>query len=150
MTSAPAPVGPAEHEVALTITRDPSLVRTVRLVAASIARRAGLDASAVEEVRLAVGETCAVMVGVAPEPDAEPEAVPSASEDQVTVTLRVDGGLVAEISGPSAAQVDDTPEGLGDLADLVVDPWILVRGLREDVEVLEDGASTRVLLTWAV
>ncbi len=131
-----------DREVSLTITRDPSLVRTVRLVAASLARRAGLDASVVEEVRLAVGETCAVMVGVA----AEEDPVPSASEDQVGVALRVDRGLVAEISGPSVVADSDAPD---ELADLASDPWALVRGLVEDVEVLEEHGSTVVRLRWA-
>jgi hypothetical protein len=129
------------REVSLTIARDPSLVRTVRLVAASLARRAGLDAAAVEEVRLAVGETCAVMIGTD-----EEDTVASADGDQVTVTLRVGDGLVAEISGPSARPAgDDTPE---ELADLATDRWILVRGLRDDVEVVEQGTATQVRLAW--
>ena len=144
MTAATVDGTSRDHEVSLTITRDPSLVRTVRLVAASIARRAGLDAAAVEEVRLAVGETCAVMVGVAPE-DA---ALTSASGEQVSVTLRVDDGLVAEISGPSAAPADDTPAELADLAELGADPWALVRGLLDDVDVVEQGESTTVRLRW--
>ena len=142
MTSGPVPEETRDREVSLTITRDPSLVRTVRLVAASIARRAGLDASEVEEVRLAVGETCAVMVGAAPEDD----SVAHASEHQVTVTLRVEGGLHAEIRGPSVSPADDTPS---ELADLALDPWALVRGLREDVDVVENGDGTVVRLAWS-
>lgn len=130
-----------DREVSLSITCDPSLVRTVRLVAASLARRAGLDASEVEEVRLAVGESCAVMVGSPHDED----PVSSASGDQVTVTLRVDGGLRAEISGPSVSPAADTPD---ELADLALDPWALVRGLREDVDVVDDGGSTVVRLGW--
>jgi hypothetical protein len=141
MTAAPDLGDARDREVSLTITPDPSLVRTVRLVAASIARRAGLDASAVEEVRLAVGETCAVMVGLAP----EDSTVTTASGDQVTVTLRVDGGLHAEINGPSVAP---SGEASAELAELALDPWALVRGLREDVDVAEDGASTTVRLAW--
>ena len=137
----PGPTSGDGREVSLTITRDPSLVRTVRLVAASLARRAGLDAAAVEEVRLAVGETCAVMVGAAH----EDEAVATPSADQVTVTLRVSEGLVAEISGPSASPADDVLE---ELADLALDPWMLVRGLREDLDVVEQGDGTRVRLAW--
>ena len=139
MTPAPASADP--REVSLTITRDPSLVRTVRLVAASLARRAGLDAAAVEEVRLAVGETCAVLVGTT-----EDDEVASASGAQVTVTLRVGEGLVAEISGPASPQADDTPD---EWADLGMDRWVLVRGLRDDVDVVDDGATTRVRLAWS-
>ena len=134
------PAAADSHEVSLTITRDPSLVRTVRLVAASLARRAGLDAAAVEEVRLAVGETCAVMIGTA-----EDDAVPSAEGDQVTVTLKVGDGLVAEISGPPARPAGDPPE---ELAELATDRWILLRGLGDDVEVDEQDSSTQVRLPW--
>ena len=49
--------------VTVSIARDPALVRTVRLVAAAVARRAASDEEFVEEVRLAVGEACALMVG---------------------------------------------------------------------------------------
>ena len=49
--------------VTVTIARDPALVRTVRLVAASVARRAGRDEEFVEEVRLAAGEACALFLG---------------------------------------------------------------------------------------
>ncbi|GAA1940133.1 ATP-binding protein [Nocardioides marmoribigeumensis] len=145
MTAGTLPGDTHDREVSLTITRDPSLVRTVRLVAASLARRAGLDAAAVEEVRLAIGETCAVMVGVAP----EDESVASASADQVSVTLRVEEGLVAEISGPSVAPSEDAAGGPAELAALATDPWALVRGLLEDVDVVEDGGATSVRLRWS-
>jgi hypothetical protein len=139
---------PRDREVSLTITRDPSLVRTVRLVAASLARRAGLDASAVEEVRLAVGETCAVLVGASDDVDGS-NGTGGASGTQVTVTMRVDGGLVAEIDGPTVVASDVVDEAPSDLPELALDPWVLVRGLREDVEVAEDGGTTHVRLSWS-
>lgn len=36
----------------------PEHVRTARLVAAAVARRAGVDEAVLDEVRLAVGEAC--------------------------------------------------------------------------------------------
>jgi Histidine kinase-like ATPase domain len=42
----------------------PSHVRTARLVAAAVARRAGVDESVLDEVRLAVGEACSRAVGL--------------------------------------------------------------------------------------
>lgn len=53
-SSAPAPLGP----VVLRFTALPEHVRTARLVATSLSRRAGLDSTDVEGVRLAVGEAC--------------------------------------------------------------------------------------------
>jgi len=37
----------------------PEHVRTARLVAAAVARRAGVDEAVLDELRLAVGEACA-------------------------------------------------------------------------------------------
>jgi Histidine kinase-like ATPase domain len=42
----------------------PSHVRTARLVAAAVARRAGVDESVLDEVRLAVGEACSRAVSL--------------------------------------------------------------------------------------
>jgi anti-sigma regulatory factor (Ser/Thr protein kinase) len=42
----------------------PSHVRTARLVAAAVARRAGVEESVLDEVRLAVGEACSRAVGL--------------------------------------------------------------------------------------
>ena len=59
------PSGAARTATGITvaIARDPALVRTVRLVAAAVARRTSRDEEFVEEVRLAVGEACALLVG---------------------------------------------------------------------------------------
>jgi anti-sigma regulatory factor (Ser/Thr protein kinase) len=42
----------------------PEHVRTARLVAAAVARRAGVDEAVLDEVRLAVGEACTRAVGL--------------------------------------------------------------------------------------
>jgi anti-sigma regulatory factor (Ser/Thr protein kinase) len=42
----------------------PAHVRTARLVAAAVARQAGVDESVLDEVRLAVGEACSRAVGL--------------------------------------------------------------------------------------
>ena len=44
--------------ITLTISALPAHVRTARLMAATVARRAGIAASAIDEIRLAVGEAC--------------------------------------------------------------------------------------------
>ena len=44
--------------VHLAFTPDPAYVRTVRLVAAAVARRAGVADELLDEVRLAIGEAC--------------------------------------------------------------------------------------------
>ncbi|MFF5422270.1 ATP-binding protein, partial [Streptomyces misionensis] len=44
--------------VELRFSAQPEHVRTARLVAAAVARRAGIDEAVLDEVRLAVGEAC--------------------------------------------------------------------------------------------
>ncbi|MFV2199133.1 ATP-binding protein [Nocardiopsis sp. LOL_012] len=44
--------------ITLTISALPAHVRTARLMAATVARRAGIAAAAIDEIRLAVGEAC--------------------------------------------------------------------------------------------
>lgn len=132
--------------VSLTISRDASLVRTVRLVAASLARRSGLDAAAVEEVRLVVGETCAVLLGGAGlTQDGATPGERGDGADDVTVVLTTGDGLSAEIRGRLSPQEDFQ----GDLAELEIEPWALVRGLREDLAVLEEGDETVVRVAWS-
>ncbi|MFC5803245.1 ATP-binding protein [Streptomyces formicae] len=50
--------------VELRFSAQPEHVRTARLVAAAVARRAGVDEAALDEVRLAVGEACSRAVGL--------------------------------------------------------------------------------------
>ena len=52
----------------------PAHVRTARLVAATVARRSGVDEDLLDEVRLAVGEACSR--AVAPAPTALPGRCP--------------------------------------------------------------------------
>jgi anti-sigma regulatory factor (Ser/Thr protein kinase) len=47
------------HTVALSFQPAAEHVRTARLVAVAVARRAGLDETRLDEIRLAVGEMCA-------------------------------------------------------------------------------------------
>lgn len=50
--------------VELRFSAVPGHVRTARLVAASVARKAGVDEAVLDEVRLAVGEACTRAVGL--------------------------------------------------------------------------------------
>ncbi|MFN8075335.1 MAG: ATP-binding protein [Kineosporiaceae bacterium] len=111
-------------------------VRTARLVAVAVARRAGFDEARLDEVRLAVGEICARAVrrceaaGVA-------EAVVVSLDD-------AEGDLV----------VDVVDEASSDPSDGVIEEPValaLVRGLADDVGLHEGpgGEGGRVRLLWA-
>lgn len=124
-----------DNEVVIAIARDAALVRTARLVAAAVARRAELSGALIEEVRLGVGEACAILIG-----SVEP-GTPH-TEDMVSVGLRSgSGGFTVEITGTYEA-----PDG--DLDELGIDPWALLRGVTDDVVVDVEGERASVTMTW--
>ncbi len=122
-----------EGDVTIAITRDPALVRTVRLVAAAVARRAACKDSLIEEIRLAVGEACAVMIG------SEEAAVPG--DEQIEVRLHADGPFRVTVTG----RVDGVDSAF---AEVGVDPWALLQGLSDDVVVTEKDGVTRLTMSW--
>lgn len=133
--------------VTISIVRDPALVRTVRLVAAAVARRAQLEDGSIEEIRLAVGEACAVMIGPDQDVPGSEDAAEDAREasttsgDQVVVRLSVDGGIQAAVEGRAAQPSTD-------LAGLDIDPWALLHGLSDEVSVEGGLERTIVRMTW--
>lgn len=139
---------PAEDDlpvVRVSIARDPALVRTVRLVAAAVARRAGHPEEFVEEVRLAAGEACALFVrGTNGRPD--PAAPDRQGGAPVTVALSLGSRLSVEVSTVGAVEVVDHPDS--DLDG--IQPWALLRGLVGDVDIRRDGEVTTATLRWPV
>lgn len=125
--------------VTVTITRDPALVRTVRLVAASVARRAGRDEEFVEEVRLAAGEACALFLG-----DVLAEDGAQGNPVAVTITIEDGAALSVDVSTPGPVDVEDHPDS--DLDG--IEPWALLRGLIDDFEVQQDDSATTVSMRW--
>jgi anti-sigma regulatory factor (Ser/Thr protein kinase) len=106
-------------------------VRTARLVAAAVARRACLDDVRLDELRLAVGEACARAVRRCVEADCV-----------APVVLTVDDtgpGLVVEVADAAPEQLDGEPVVLS-----------LLRGLADAVEVLDGtgGIGGRVRMEW--
>jgi hypothetical protein len=124
-----------DAEVIISIARDAALVRTARLVAAAVARRSDLPGALIEEVRLGVGEACAILIGTAG-PDT------ARTHDMVEVSLRSgESGFTVEIKGGY-----EPPEG--DLEELGIDPWALLRGVTDDVDVEVDGPRATVVMRW--
>ena len=126
--------------VTVKIARDPALVRTVRLVAASVARRAGRDEEFVEEVRLAAGEACALFL-------AEPSPQAGGGNDggeAVAVTISISDRLSVDVSTAGPVDVEDHPDS--DLDG--IEPWALLRGLIDDFSVARDATGTTVSMRW--
>jgi anti-sigma regulatory factor (Ser/Thr protein kinase) len=109
----------------------PGHVRTARLVAVAVARRAHLDEDRLEELRLAVGEACARAVRRC-----------QVADCTSAVVLTVDDagpGLVIEVADAAPAQQGDEPVALA-----------LLRGLADVVKVLngDGGSGGRVRMEW--
>lgn len=115
LTPAPPEAVPNVH---LRFTPLPEHVRTARLVAATVARRLGLDEDVLEGVRLAVGEACARAVqrsGTLEEP--QPVDVDLCDDDgRLVVEVRDRAGVPAEL-GPGTLSLT-LLEGLADQVDL--------------------------------
>ena len=136
--------------VELTLAPLPAHVRTARLVGVAAARRAGLDAELVDELRLALGEAASRAVGL---------HVRHAKDVPVRITVSDDPtGLTITVTdhGPAAGPVSEDPAGDmlgGDLAegDDVVDPDValaVLSGLVDDYAVDAGPAGTTVTLRW--
>ncbi|WP_405617171.1 ATP-binding protein [Streptomyces sp. NBC_00076] len=124
----------------------PEHVRTARLVAAAVARRAGVDEAVLDEVRLAVGEACSRAVGL---------------HQNVGITAPVKVLLIEEEKqfsievgdeAPRHAPGDRAPGSAGDVLDAETEEdemgLAVISGLVDDVEVTagEHGGSIR--MTW--
>jgi len=131
----PAATGTATA-ITVSIARDPALVRTVRLVAAAVARRTTGDEDFVEEIRLAVGEACALLVG--------PGVVPTAVTGPVEVTMRLEDRLRVAVRAAGDVALHDAPTGDID----GVEPWGLLRGLIEDFAIRRDSSGTTLSMSW--
>jgi histidine kinase-like protein len=132
------PSGAARTATGITvaIARDPALVRTVRLVAAAVARRTSQDEEFVEEVRLAVGEACALLVGQ--------DVLPGPSPSPVEVRMRVEDRLRVSVVAAGSVAAQDAPTSDID----GVEPWALLRGLIDDFEISQDAGSTVLSMSW--
>ena len=145
--------------VRLEFTPEPAHVRTARLVALAVARRAGVSDQLLDEVRLAVGEACSRAVGVHQSkiPD-QPVLMRLTDEQDRFVVEVVDGGpLEHDVADADLGALDpdelSAPAGdaTGDqLPDLLPPGFGLavISGLVEDVTVTSEIDGTRVRMTW--
>ncbi|NML52161.1 ATP-binding protein [Streptomyces sp. R302] len=133
--------------VELRFSAQPEHVRTARLVAAAVARRAGVDEAVLDEVRLAVGEACSRAVGLHRLGGVTTPIRVVLTEEEKTFSIEVGdevpGSGAAGVPGARAgAPVEESDEADGeDEMGLAV-----IRGLVDDVEVTagEDGGTIRM------
>ncbi|MGV9242661.1 ATP-binding protein [Streptomyces sp. NPDC003710] len=122
----------------------PEHVRTARLVAAAVARRAGVEEAVLDEVRLAVGEACTRAVGLHQSNgiSAPVRVLLTEEEKQFSIEVGDEAPHVAPgHKAPGATGAADEAEAEEDQMGLAV-----ISGLVDDVEVSagEDGGLIRM------
>jgi anti-sigma regulatory factor (Ser/Thr protein kinase) len=122
--------------VELRFSAQPEHVRTARLVAAAVARRAGVDEAVLDEVRLAVGEACSRAVGLHRSHGMTAPVKVVLTEEEKTFSIEV----ADEVPGSGAEPQDSDPEGEDEMGLAVIS------GLVDDVKVTsgEDGGVIRM------
>jgi anti-sigma regulatory factor (Ser/Thr protein kinase) len=130
----------AKDSVELRFAALPEHVRTARLVAVALARRAGVEEGLLDEVRLAVGEACSRAVGLhrrnAPN---EPVTVLLAERD---ARFHVD---VADEVGHEQASAPATVDGGPLDADMGL---AVLTGLVDSLEIVDGDDGGVVRMSW--
>ncbi|AZQ72752.1 MULTISPECIES: ATP-binding protein [Streptomyces] len=138
----------------------PEHVRTARLVAAAVARRAGVDEAVLDEVRLAVGEACSRAVSLHRSHEIAGPVKVVLTEDEkkfsievaddaphpgvMAATAAVASGSAAPAGSPApSASVPVTPEESEDDMGLAV-----ISGLVDDVEVTASETGGLIRMSW--
>ncbi|MFG2607578.1 ATP-binding protein [Streptomyces sp. NPDC048514] len=123
----------------------PEHVRTARLVAAAVARRAGVDEAVLDEVRLAVGEACSRAVGLHQSHDITAPVKVALIEDEKQFSIEVGD------EAPHAVVGGDTP-GDADNGDAEMEEdemgLAVISGLVDDVEVSAGKNGGLIRMTW--
>ncbi|WP_416485881.1 ATP-binding protein [Streptomyces sp. CL12] len=124
----------------------PEHVRTARLVAAAVARRAGVDEAVLDEVRLAVGEACSRAVGLHQVGGIDAPVRVALIEEEKQFSIEVGDEAphtvpAERVSGGAAADADVEAEE--DEMGLAV-----ISGLVDDVEVTTGENGGLIRMTW--
>ncbi|MBA0053536.1 ATP-binding protein [Streptomyces sp. AJS327] len=142
----------------------PEHVRTARLVAAAVARRAGVDEAVLDEVRLAVGEACTRAVGLHVSGGVEEPVRVALTEDEKKFSIEVgDSVPTATGTGGQGSTAQGIAPGLGARPDArdggASEPTegdegegqmglAVISGLVDDVEVTADEHGGLIRMSW--
>ncbi|MFC9469357.1 ATP-binding protein [Streptomyces coelicoflavus] len=121
----------------------PEHVRTARLVAAAVARRAGVDEAVLDEVRLAVGEACTRAVGLHQHVGITAPVKVSLIEEEKQFSIEVGDEAPHAVPGGKTSGDGDEPEAEEDEMGLAV-----ISGLVDDVEVSAGEEGGLIRMTW--
>ncbi|WP_432151424.1 ATP-binding protein [Streptomyces sp. bgisy029] len=141
--------------VELRFSAQPEHVRTARLVAAAVARRAGVDEAVLDEVRLAVGEACSRAVGLHRSHGiTEPVSV-VLTEEEKAFSIEVGDGVPDPGSEPAAPGArggasggPDEPESDGSDGGEDEMGLAVISGLVDEVEVRSGANGGTIRMSW--
>ncbi|MEU8549746.1 ATP-binding protein [Streptomyces roseoverticillatus] len=132
----------------------PEHVRTARLVAAAVARRAGVDEAVLDEVRLAVGEACSRAVGLHITHEVPTPVRVTLIEEEKKFSIEVgdDAPRPAPLDLTSANGSERPAPGHEDAgADSEDDMGLaVISGLVDDVEVTADERGGLIRMSWPI
>ncbi|GFH38864.1 ATP-binding protein [Streptomyces pacificus] len=137
--------------VELRFSAQPEHVRTARLVAAAVARRAGVDDAVLDEVRLAVGEACSRAVGLHRSHGVTAPVRVLLTEEEKSFSIEVGDEVPASggSGGSGAGQHGAGPEGDREDADGRDQMGLaVISGLVDDVEVTTGGQGGVIRMSW--
>jgi anti-sigma regulatory factor (Ser/Thr protein kinase) len=134
--------------VELRFSAQPEHVRTARLVAAAVARRAGVDEAVLDEVRLAVGEACSRAVGLHRNHGITAPVKVVLTEEEKSFSIEVGD----EVPGPGgetgAAEAPGQPETETDADSEDEMGLAVISGLVDDVEVRSGTDGGVIRMSW--
>ncbi len=147
--------------VSVSFSALPAHVRTARLIAVAVARRAGVDEDLLDEVRLAVGEACSRAVDLHQRHVADTPVTLTLEDEQDRFTVEVTDVAPPETDLADPAALDDLDPaelaapaqrepGEEPLPDLLPAGFGLavITGLVDDLEVVRDDNGTHIRMTW--
>lgn len=128
--------------VELRFSASPEHVRTARLVAAAVARRAGVDESVLDELRLAVGEACSRAVGLHATHGLTSPVRVVLTEGEKLFSIEVGDDAAGAVPAPREQPAAEGTEESDELGLAVIS------GLVDDVEVVSDTHGGRIRMSW--
>ncbi|WP_405614281.1 ATP-binding protein [Streptomyces sp. NBC_01511] len=142
--------------VELRFSAQPEHVRTARLVAAAVARRAGVDEAVLDEVRLAVGEACSRAVGLHRSHGITAPVRVVLTEEEKIFSIEVGDEVPAPGTKAAAENVPVSRRAVlaGDLYETDTGDGedemglAVISGLVDDVEVTSDESGGTIRMSW--
>ncbi|MZF91085.1 ATP-binding protein [Streptomyces sp. SID5643] len=123
----------------------PEHVRTARLVAAAVARRAGVDEAVLDEVRLAVGEACSRAVGLHQIGGISAPVKVLLIEEEKQFSIEVGDEATHAVAGEGAGAGPGDSDGEADEDEMGL---AVISGLVDDVEVSAGEHGGLIKMTW--